>query len=214
MIRYLDFNDTYPGGHPSDALGPVIALADTLGSAGADLIAAVAVGYDIFIKLAMTAKLRERGWDQGFGVGLATTAAASMLLGLDQERTRHALSISAVSNVPLRATRAGQLSLWKGVATSYAAANALFGTLLAAKGMTGPEAPITGRHGLQELVSGEFEAPAVRAAQLRHPAGPHQVLAGRVPSPGRGLGGHRVPPALRARDAGVRGHLDVLVGLA
>ena len=159
MIRYLDFNDTYPGGHPSDALGPVIALADTLGSSGADLIAAVAVGYDIFIKLAMTAKLRERGWDQGFGVGLATTAAASMLLGLDQERTRHALSISAVSNVPLRATRAGQLSLWKGVATSYAAANALFGTLLAAKGMTGPEAPITGRHGLQELVSGEFRLP-------------------------------------------------------
>jgi 2-methylcitrate dehydratase len=61
MIRYLDFNDTYPGGHPSDALGPVIALADTLGSSGAELIAAVAVGYDIFIKLAMTAKLRERG---------------------------------------------------------------------------------------------------------------------------------------------------------
>jgi 2-methylcitrate dehydratase len=159
MIRYLDFNDTYPGGHPSDALGPVIALADTLGSSGAELIAAVAVGYDIFIKLAMTAKLRERGWDQGFGVGLATTAAASMLLGLDYEHTWHALSISAVSNVPLRATRAGQLSLWKGVATSYAAANALFGTLLAAQGMTGPEAPITGRHGLQELVSEQFELP-------------------------------------------------------
>ncbi len=163
MIRYLDFNDTYPGGHPSDALGPVIALADALGSSGADLIAAVAVGYDIFIKLAMTAKLRERGWDQGFGVGLATAAAASMLLGLDPERTRHALSISAVSNVPLRATRAGQLSLWKGVATSYAAANALFGTLLAAEGMTGPEAPITGRHGLQELVSGEFRLPPLGA---------------------------------------------------
>jgi 2-methylcitrate dehydratase len=159
MIRYLDFNDTYPGGHPSDALGPVIALADTLGSSGAELVAAVAVGYDIFIKLAMAAKLRERGWDQGFGVGLATTAAASMLLGLDHERTRHALSISAVSNVPLRATRAGQLSLWKGAATSYAAANALFGTLLAAEGMTGPEAPVTGRHGLQELVTGEFELP-------------------------------------------------------
>jgi 2-methylcitrate dehydratase len=82
-----------------------------------------------------------------------------MLLGLDRERTRHALSISAVSNVPLRATRAGQLSLWKGAATSYAAANALFGTLLAAEGMTGPEAPVTGRHGLQELVTGKFELP-------------------------------------------------------
>jgi 2-methylcitrate dehydratase len=31
--------------------------------------------------------------------------------------------------------------------------------LLAAEGMTGPEAPVTGRHGLQELVSGKFELP-------------------------------------------------------
>jgi 2-methylcitrate dehydratase len=159
MIRYLDFNDTYPGGHPSDALGPIIAVADTVGSSGEELIRALVVGYDIFVKFAMAAKLRERGWDQGFGVGLATTAGASILLGLDRERTAHALSISAVANVPMRATRAGQLSLWKGVATSYAASNALLGTLLAADGMTGPEAPITGRHGLKELITGEFTLP-------------------------------------------------------
>ncbi len=159
MIRYLDFNDTFPGGHPSDALGPVIALADALGSSGARLITALVAGYDIFIAQAKAAKLRERGWDQGFGIGLATAAGASILLGLDEKRTWHALSISAVSNVPMRATRAGELSLWKGAATSYAARNALFGTLLAAEGMTGPEAPIDGRHGLKELVTGEFDLP-------------------------------------------------------
>jgi 2-methylcitrate dehydratase len=157
MIRYLDFNDTFPGGHPSDALGPVIALADAIGSSGAELLTALVAGYDIFIRFAISAQLRERGWDQGYGIGLATAAGASMLLGLDYERTWHALSISAVSNVPLRATRAGQLSLWKGIATSYATRNALFGTLLAAEGITGPEAPIEGRHGLVELVSGPFE---------------------------------------------------------
>jgi 2-methylcitrate dehydratase len=156
MIRYLDFNDTFPGGHPSDALGPVIALADALGSSGEELVTALVVGYDIFIRLAISAQLREKGWDQGFGIGLATAAMASRLLGLDPERTVHALSITAVSNVPLRATRAGELSLWKGAATGYTAQAALFGTLLAAEGMTGPQAPIEGRHGLKELVTGPF----------------------------------------------------------
>jgi 2-methylcitrate dehydratase len=156
MIRYLDFNDTFPGGHPSDALGPVIALADALGSSGEELVTALVVGYDIFIRFAIAAQLREKGWDQGSGIGLATAAMASMLLGLDRERTAHALSITAVSNVPLRATRAGELSLWKGAATAYTAQAALFGTLLAAEGMTGPQAPIEGRHGLKELVTGPF----------------------------------------------------------
>ena len=124
-------------------------------------------GYDIFIRFALSAQLRERGWDQGFGIGLATTAGASILLRLDAEQTRHALAISAVSNVPLRATRAGELSLWKGAATSYTAQAALFGTLLAAEGMTGPEAPIDGRHGLKELVTVTSEVVPTKAQALR-----------------------------------------------
>jgi two-component system, OmpR family, response regulator QseB len=37
----------------------------------------------------------------------------------------------------MRASRAGQLSMWKGVATAYAVRNAAFGALLAQAGMTG-----------------------------------------------------------------------------
>ncbi len=161
MIRYLDFNDIYPGGHPSDALGPMIAVADAIGSSGKELLTALVASYDIFIRQATAATLRERGWDQGFGIGLATAAGTSMLLGLDRESTRQALAISAVANVPLRATRAGRLSAWKGAATAYSAKGALFGTLLAAQGLTGPEAPIDGRHGLKDLVTGPFELSSV-----------------------------------------------------
>jgi 2-methylcitrate dehydratase len=61
--------------------------------------------------------------------------------------------------MPMRASRAGQLSMWKGAATAYAVRNAVFGVQLAAAGMTGPEAPFTGRHGLTELISGPIELP-------------------------------------------------------
>jgi 2-methylcitrate dehydratase len=144
MIRYLDFNDAWHAGHPSDMLGALLALA---GSAGAD-------GKRLMIP---PTKMRERGWDQGYVIGIATTCGIGNLLGLPVEALAHAIAITSVANVPMRATRAGKLSLWKGAATAFAIRNAVFATLLAADGMTGPDAPFEGRHGLWEQVTGPFE---------------------------------------------------------
>jgi 2-methylcitrate dehydratase len=62
--------------------------------------------------------------------------------------------------MPLRATRAGQLSMWKGAATAAAVRSSLFSVQMAQLGMTGPEAPFSGRHGLTEQISGPIELPA------------------------------------------------------
>ena len=159
MIRNLDFNDTYPGGHPSDSLGGLFAVAPLIGASGRRLIAATVVAYEIFIRLQMKAQLRERGWDQGFGISVGAAAGLANLMGLSREVAQHAIAITAVANMPMRASRAGQLSMWKGAATAYAVRNAVFAVQLAAAGMTGPEAPFTGRHGLIELISGPIELP-------------------------------------------------------
>ena len=160
MIRNLDFNDTWlPGGHPSDCLGAIFAIAPQIGASGERLIAATVVAYEIFIRLQIRAKLRERGWDQGYAIGIGTAAALSNIMGLPRDATQHAIAITATANVPMRATRAGQLSMWKGAATAYAVRNAVFGVQLAAAGMSGPEAPFTGRHGLTDLISGAIELP-------------------------------------------------------
>lgn len=159
MVRLLDFNDTYPGGHPSDMLGGLLGLAARHQMTGDKLLTAMAVGYEIFIRLQMKAQFRERGWDQGGGIGVAAAAGICNLLGLDRDKTRHALAITTVGNMPLRNTRAGQLSMWKGCATAYAVRNAAFGVQLAERGMTGPEQPFTGRHGMMEQASGTFELP-------------------------------------------------------
>ena len=64
----------------------------------------------------------------------------------------------APPNVAAQAQRAaGELSLWKGAATGYATRNGLFGALLGAEGMTGPDRPFEGRHGLWDLITGPFE---------------------------------------------------------
>ncbi|MFQ5849518.1 MAG: MmgE/PrpD family protein [Candidatus Binatia bacterium] len=38
MIRNLDFNDEYPGGHPSDCLGALLAIAESAGADGRHLL--------------------------------------------------------------------------------------------------------------------------------------------------------------------------------
>jgi 2-methylcitrate dehydratase len=162
MIRYLDFNDAWHAGHPSDMLGALLALAGSAhgeanGVDGRRLLSAMVVGYEVVFQMIPPTKMRERGWDQGYVVGIATTCALGNLLGLPMDRLAHAISIIAVANVPMRNTRAGKLSLWKGAATAFAVRNAVFATLLAAEGMTGPDAAFEGRHGLWEQITGPFE---------------------------------------------------------
>ena len=156
MIRYLDFNDWFPGGHPSDTVGGLIALAGARGATGRRLITATVVSYEVFARITAATDFRKRGYDQGFAMGVATAAAVGNLLGLDAAAIGAAVGIVAASGAATRATRAGQLSMWKGCATAYAVRNAVFAVQLAAAGMTGPPAAFEGRNGLWDLVTGEF----------------------------------------------------------
>jgi 2-methylcitrate dehydratase len=157
MIRNLDFNDQYPGGHPSDCLGAFLAIAESAGSDGRRLLAAMVIAYELFVRISDTTGLRYKGWDQGFAIGICTAAGLGHLLRLSPQQIAQAVAIIAVANIPMRNTRAGELSLWKGAATSFATRNAVFATLLASEGMTGPDRPFEGKHGLWDLITGPFE---------------------------------------------------------
>jgi 2-methylcitrate dehydratase len=172
MIRSLDFNDQYPGGHPSDCLGGLLALAEQDGVTGQRLLTSMVVAYELFVRFNDATNLRDRGWDQGFVAGISTAAAAGNLLGLSAEQVGQAVAITAVANVPMRNTRAGELSEWKGAATAYAVRNGVFAALLAAEGMTGPDRPFEGRHGLWDLITGPFEL-----APLPNQGGPSRIAA-------------------------------------
>jgi 2-methylcitrate dehydratase len=157
MIRNFDFNDRYPGGHPSDCLGALLALAGAIDVNGKRFLTSMSVVYEIFARLSDATTLSRRGWDQGYAIGIATAAGVCNLLKLSMEVTAHAVGIAAASNLPLRVTRSGELTPWKNVATAYAARNGLFAALLAAEGMSGPGNAFDGRNGLWEKVTGPFE---------------------------------------------------------
>jgi len=160
MIRNFDFNDRYPGGHPSDCLGAHLALSGAQQISGARFLTAMVVSYEIFARLSDAGQLSRNGWDQGFNIGIATAAGIGNMLGLTFEQIANAVGIIGASSVPLRVTRSGELTPWKNVATPYAAKNGLFAALLASEGMTGPLSIFEGRDGLFQKVIGPFDLDA------------------------------------------------------
>lgn len=157
MIRNFDFNDRFPGGHPSDGLGAHLALAGAAPFSGKQFLVAMMVTYEIYTRLCDGANLRKLGWDQGFMVAVSTTAGICNLLGLTLEQTANAIGMSATASVPLRVTRSGELTSWKSVATPFAARNGVFAATLAAEGMVGPGNAFEGRHGLFDNITGPFD---------------------------------------------------------
>jgi 2-methylcitrate dehydratase len=159
MVRYLDFNDNYltnGGGHTSDAIPTLLALAEPRHSSGADLLAAMQVTYEVFAALADAVPMRDRGWDYPAFLGIAAAAGAARILELSSEQACSAISMAITPNLPLGVTRAGELSNWKGLAGPYAAMAATFAARLAAEGITGPPRPFEGVRGLMALATGPF----------------------------------------------------------
>ena len=164
MVRYLDFNDTFiskGSGHPSDMIPALLAVADAHRLSGRDVVLATVIAYEVFTALADQVALRDKGWDQGFFVVVSTAAGVAKLLKLSLEQTADAIAIAATANVPTRQTRAGELAMWKGVATAAAARSAVSAALLAQAGMAGPTAAFEGKDGVWDQVTGKFQLGAL-----------------------------------------------------
>jgi 2-methylcitrate dehydratase len=160
MIRTYDWNDgmlARGGGHPSDMLGGLLAVAEVVHASGAEVLRAMVLAYELLGGLGNSAPVRDRGWDQGTFMGVATALGVGKLLRLDPHQLANAVSLAVVPNVPLRVTRAGALSMWKGCATAATVRNAVFAAFLAREGMSGPAEPFEGSTGLWEQVTGPFE---------------------------------------------------------
>jgi len=156
MIRYLDFNDLLDNGHPSDMIGGLVAMSRTTKASGKDMLIAIAIAYEIYYRLARIVLSREP-WtiDQGYCVAIGATAGICHLLRLSREETTHAISFAAANGAPLRVSRAGELSHYKGAATAVSTRHAVFCVHMARSGMTAPSAPFDGRHGIVELMRGQ-----------------------------------------------------------
>jgi 2-methylcitrate dehydratase len=161
LVRYLDFNDSYLAKgetcHPSDNLGAVLSAAEYSGLTGRDFMAALALAYQVQCRLSDVAPVRSRGFDHTIQGAYAVAAGVSRALGLDRERTAHAIAISGTAFNALRVSRTGGLSNWKGLAYPNLAFGCTHSAFLAMRGVTGPLEVFEGNKGLMDSITGPFE---------------------------------------------------------
>src|SRR5438128_4772624 len=128
-IRYFDYNDTYLSkepAHPSDNISAALSVAESVGASGRELIAAIALAYEVQCRLCDAASIRARGWDHVTYGAFSTAIASAKLMKLNPQKTRHAVNIAGVAGAAMRQARVGELSHWKGVAFANAARHGVF----------------------------------------------------------------------------------------
>lgn len=161
LIRYLDFNDSFLAPHetchPSDNIAPVLAAAEMCNSSGKEFLTALAVAYQVQIRLSEVAPVRDKGFDHTTQGAYSVAAGVSKALSLTHQQTANAIAISGTANNALRVTRTGALSNWKGLAFPQVAMSGLHCALLARHGVTGPLEVFEGNKGFKESIAGPFQ---------------------------------------------------------
>ena len=153
----LDYDDVTWGliGHPSASLAPAsIALGESIGASGRDVLHAYIVGFEVMAKLGRTTQPShslEGGWHATGSIGaFGTTAACCRLLALDGEQTARALGI-AYSMTSGNVSNFG--TMCKPMHAGLAARNGVQAAMWAKAGFTSSPHPFDGPRSFHEVYS-------------------------------------------------------------
>jgi 2-methylcitrate dehydratase PrpD len=173
LAHALDFDDTHLPSvlHPSATVVPAaLAAAEAAGASGRDLLAAVAAGDELVVRVGMAGYDPDLGNSIFFEKGLHATSiagtmgaalAAAMVYGLGEEEIGHSVAISASMGAGIiEANRTG--GTVKRAHCGWAAHAGITAAELAAHGLTGPPTVFEGRFGfLQAYLDDRADAEAL-----------------------------------------------------
>jgi 2-methylcitrate dehydratase len=167
LLRCYDYNDFFVGrrnsGHPSDMVAGVIVAAEWANASGAQLLSALAVGYEVVAGAFDAFSTAPGGWDYTNLTALGATCAIARVLGLDADRAREALAMTVVPHFASDEiesgdlNRRGDLTMWKRFNGSDAVRNALQACLLAQVGVEGAVRPFVGKQGFIQKLANKSE---------------------------------------------------------
>lgn len=122
-VRELDFHDTFLAAdysHPGDNLPAIIAVAQTLGRNGQDVLNAAATSYETQVNLVKAICLHKHKKDHIAHLGPSVAAGLGSLLKLDTDVVYQAIGQALHTTFATRQSRKGQISSWKAYAPAFA----------------------------------------------------------------------------------------------
>ena len=157
MAHCLDYDDQTPWGqHTASSIVPaVFAVAERRGGvSGKELIAAIAVGQDIFARLRCNV-----GWKKDWNLStvlavFAATAAAGRAMQLSASRIGHAMGIATMQSSGIMEMVAGRGSDLRGMYAGFSAKGAVLSAIMAEKGVTGINRMFEGEYGFMNTYFG------------------------------------------------------------
>jgi 2-methylcitrate dehydratase PrpD len=163
------------GGHPGVNVVPAaVVVAEHFGSTGAELLAAIALGYEVQVRLASSdasADISDVVGDRGLrGTtvtgALGAAAAASSLMKLDAGMTAHALAFAASLCVPGIEEAVLQSTDEPRIQTAANTRNGVLAAGLAQAGFVGADSALEGECGFYAAFSGTPGLPTEALANL------------------------------------------------
>lgn len=171
LAHGLDYDDQTPWGqHCASSIIPaVFAMAERRGGvSGRAMIAAVAVGQDLFARLRCNVAWK-KDWNLSTVLAVyAATAAAGRIAGLSAPQIGHALGIASLQSSGVMEMVAGRGSDLRGLYAGFSAKGAVLAVMLAEKGVTGIDRLFEGPHGVFASYFGGTYDRAAMLAGLGH----------------------------------------------
>ena len=140
-VRELDFHDTFLAAdysHPGDNIPAILAVAQQCGRNGADVLRAIATGYEIQVNLVKGICLHAHKIDHIAHLGPSVAASLGTLLRLDTPTVYQAVQQALHVSVSTRQSRKGEISSWKAFAPAHAAKLAIEAVDRAMRGESAP----------------------------------------------------------------------------
>jgi len=169
LINTLDFDDTLYGHPGATVVGPALAVAEAQHASGRDFVTAVAVGYEVSLRVSEAIAASVNRWRRVAGSSTAQTfgaaAAAAKLLNLDRDATARCFGLAA-SMAPIPSVRkfgtqdCGRIA-WTKNQYSAAAMAGVLGAQLASRGAAGPETILDGDTGFWIMAGSDRFEPSL-----------------------------------------------------
>jgi len=159
-IHELDDGHRFALGHPGvTSIPAAFSVAEKIGASGKELIPAIVLGYEMFIRVAqaINPSHRERGFHTTGTCGtFGAAVSASKVVGLDKPDFVNAIGIAGVQAAGLMEVMRGESRI-KPMNAGRAAHNGVLACLLAKRGLTAPNTILDGENGFFRAYSDRFK---------------------------------------------------------
>jgi 2-methylcitrate dehydratase len=140
-VRELDFHDTYLAAdyaHPGDTIPAILAVGQTMGCTGAQLVRGIVTAYEIQIDLCRNISLHKHKIDHLAHLCPAQVAGIGAMLELPIEIIYQAVQQAVHVSFTTRQSRKGEISSWKAYAPAHVGKLAVEAIDRAMRGETSP----------------------------------------------------------------------------